>query len=142
MNKILKTLALVALAASLIGCTAARVTETPAGSGNYTTNYVTDPKLEAALTTAGAINAATAPVNPFSGLVEIGLGAIALGASWFAKRKNDQAAAQGQLLKVVVQGVNNSDNAEVKSAIESHAVNLGLESDLSKFVKQVESGLK
>lgn len=135
-------LALLTLSAILIGCTATKVTETAPGSGQYTTNVVVDPKLETALTTAGSINAATAPVNPFSGLIDIGLGAIALGASWFAKRKNDQLNSKTVLLKTVVQSVDAIDQKNVKDAIQAHAVKVGVEGELSQFVKQVGSGMQ
>lgn len=94
------------------------------------------------MTTAGAINAATSPVNPFSGLIDIGLGAIALGASWFAKRKNDQLNSKTVLLKTVVQSVDAIDQKNVKDAIQAHAVKVGVEGELSQFVKQVGSGMQ
>lgn len=134
-------LSVMAAALLVAGCTTARVTESPPGSGNYSTNYVVDPRLEAGLVTAGAVNAATAPVNPFSPLVEIGLGAVAAAATWFAKRKNDQATQANSLLKVVVQGVENSDNADAKKAIQAHAVNVGAEGALNSAVAKINSGL-
>ena len=126
----------------LLGCTTTKITETPPGSGNYSTNVVVDPKLETALATAGAINTATAPVNPFSPLVEIVLGAITVGAGWYAKKKNDDAASKTILLKTVVQSVDAIDQQPVKDAIQAHAVKVGVEGELSKFVKQVGSGLQ
>jgi len=130
------------LSVALIGCTSTKVTETPPGSGNYATNYVVDPRLVTAIETAKAVNDATAPVNPFSGAVEIGLGAVAALAAWFAKRKNDQANQHALLLKTVVQGVENAGNSEVKATIQKHAVNIGVEGDLSSAVAKINSGLQ
>jgi len=133
-------LSILVLSAVLIGCTSTKVSETPPGSGNYSTNYVVDPRLVTAIETAKAVNDATKPVNPFSGAVEIGLGAVAALAAWFAKRKNDQANQQALLLKTVVQGVENAGNAEVKAAIQKHAVNVGVEGKLGDAVSKVNSG--
>lgn len=138
MKKLLISLAVTALLVT--GCTTPQVAETPPGSGNYSTNYITDPKLTAALTTIGAVNAATAPVNPYSPLVEIGLGAAALMASWFAKRKNDQAATSAALLKATVIGVEDAAHPETKKAIQESASRLGVEGELGTFVRSVNGG--
>lgn len=138
MKKNMLTLAIVAV--MLIGCTSAQVTKNPS-TGQNQTNYVVDPKLTSTLGTIGAINAASAPVNPFSGLVEIGLGATALIAAWFAKRKNDQAAASALLTKTLVQAVDGLDQQPVKDAIQAHAVRVGVEGQLNQVVKAVGSGL-
>ena len=138
----MKTILTLATAALLlVGCTTTKVDETPPGSGHYTTNTIVSPKLEAVLTTAGAVNTATAPVNPFSPLITIGLAAITAGASWFAKYKNDKANSSALLLRTVVQGVENSGSAEAKKAIETHAINLGVEGDLGQTVRHINSGV-
>ena len=126
-------LALAALVIVLAGCTTAKVAETPPGSGHYTTNVVVDPKLEAALTTIGSVNAATTPVNPFSGLITIGLAAITAGASWFAKRKNDA-------LNATIAGVEKAGTPEVKKAIMNEAISAGVEASLNKSVQNVTGG--
>lgn len=139
MNK--KTLFALALAAiALIGCTVTRQVENPPGSGNYVPQHVVDPRLTSALETAGAVNSATALVNPYSPVLEIGLGAAAAIATWFAKRKNDQSNQNAALLKTVIQGVENSGSSDVKTAIQTHAVNIGVEGQLGTFVAKVNSG--
>lgn len=126
--------------AIIVGCTTTEVKETAPGSGVYSTNVVVDPKFETALTTVKAVNTATAPLNPFSPLVEITLGAIAAGATWFAKRKNDQNAQNALLLKTVIQGVENAATPAVKQAIQDHASRIGVEGELGTTVQQVNSG--
>lgn len=134
-------IALTILAVLIVGCTVARVTPAdPVAGTPATTNYIVDPKLTQGLATAGAINAATAPVNPAYPLVEIGLGAIAAAAAWFAKRKNDQLAAQTLLTKTVVQSIDAQDNQTVKDAISAHAGKIGVEGELNTFVQKVGSG--
>jgi hypothetical protein len=115
------------------------VTVNPDGSSS--TNYVVDPRVTTGLATAGAVNAATASMNPYSPFVEIGLGAVAAGFGWFAKRKNDKAAANELLLKTVVQAIDNLDDQKVKDAIQTHAVKVGAEGDLNTAVKKIGSGL-
>lgn len=133
-------IAVTIVALMLVGCTSPQVTQNPS-TGQNQTNYVVDPKLTTTLETIGAINDATKPVNPFSGLVEIGLGATALIAAWFAKRKNDQAAASALLTKTVVQAVDAINQQPVKDAIQAHAVRVGVEGELNQVVKKVGSGL-
>lgn len=124
----------------LAGCTTPQRTETPPGSGNYSTNYVTDPRVATTIETIRAVNEATKPVNPFSGLVEIGLGTATLLAAWFAKRKNDQLAQSKQLLTTVIQGVDQANNDTVKSTIQAHASKVGVEGTLSQAVAKVGNG--
>lgn len=134
------TLAVALLSACITACTTAKVTPatptTPA-----TTNYIVDPRLTTTLTTIGDVNKATAPVNPFAPLIDIGLGAAALIASWVAKRKNDQAAQSSLLLKTVIQAVDAIDQQPIKDAIQAHAVRVGSEVQLNQVVKKVSSGL-
>jgi hypothetical protein len=122
-------------------CTVSKPVTQPDGSVKEV--HSVDPRLSTAIDTGRAVNAATAPMNPYSPLVEIGLGLTAALAGWVAKRKNDKAAANELLAKTLVQAINNldDDKAEiVKPAIKDHAVSLGVEGDLSQFVKRVESG--
>jgi len=124
----------------IVGCTTAEVKPNPDPTQPPLTNWIVDPKLTTGLATAGAVNAATAAVNPFSPAVEIGLGAIAALAAWVAKRKNDAAAQKGLLLKTVIQGVENSGSAEVKGIIQKQAIAIGVEGELSTTVQKVNSG--
>lgn len=135
MKKLLSILAIVVIVA---GCTAPQTVQQP--DGTVSTNYVADPKLIAGIEVAKGINAATAPVNPFAGLIEIGLGAVAVGAGWVAKRKNDKAAANELLLKTVIQALDSLDDANVKTTIQAHASRIGVEGELNTVVKKVGSG--
>lgn len=124
------------------GCTAQVAVQHPDGS--TTTNHVVDPNLTTGITIARASNAASAPFNPYSPLVEIGLGLVAAGAGWYAKRKNDAAGANELLIKTLVQAINQlseSDAATIKPLVQDHAKTIGVEGDLNTFVKRVESGL-
>jgi hypothetical protein len=134
------------LLALVIGCTTQKIT--PAKPATPTspavpavTNWIVDPRLDATLGTIGDINKATAPVNPFAPLVDIGLGAAALVAAWVAKRKNDANAQNALLLKTVVQAVDGLDQQPVKDAIQAHAARVGVEGELNQVVKSVGSGL-
>lgn len=121
-------------------CTTAKVT--PATSAApAVTNYIVSPKLTTALDTVGSINAVTAPVNPYSPIIDIGLGGIAAIAAWVAKRKNDAAAQQALLLKTVIQGVENANLPAVKTAIQTQAVAIGVEGSLGNTVSKVNSGI-
>ncbi len=124
----------------IVGCTTAEVKQNPDPTQPPLTNWVVDPKLTTGLQTAGAINAATSPVNPFSPAIDIGLGAVAALAAWVAKRKNDAAAQKGLLLKTVIQGVENAANSEVKDTIRKQAIAIGVEGDLSTTVQKVNNG--
>lgn len=131
--KMMKKLLLGALlCVSLAACTTTKVVEEPPGSGNYSTNVVLDPKFTNAVGTIGAVNDATAPINPFHGLISIGLGAVAAGAAWWAKYKNTR-----RQLETVIAGVESVGGAAVKTAIHNQAVADKIEGSLSKTVKQV-----
>lgn len=134
------------LALIVIGCTTQKIT--PAKPATPTspavpavTNYIVDPRLDNTLATIGAVNTATAPVNPFSPVVNIALGTAAALAAWFAKRKNDQAAQSALLTKTMIQAVDALDQQPVKDAIQAHAVRVGVEGELNQVVKGVGSGL-
>jgi hypothetical protein len=126
------------LAALITACTVPQVVTHSDGTSE--TNHVVDPKLTTAITTGRAVNIATAPVNPYSPLVEIGLGLAAATAGWMAKRKNDKAAANELLLRTVVQAIDNLDDAKVKEAIQSHASNIGVEGELNTAVQKIGTG--
>ncbi len=133
-----KILFLCAVAFVIVGCTVARVTPADPIKGTpATTNFVVDPKLTQGLATAGAVNTATAAVNPFSPVIDIGLTGIAAIAAYFAKRKNDQATQSALLTRTVIQGVEASGSAEAKAAIEKHATNVGVQGALSDLVYTV-----
>lgn len=143
MNKFILPILLLAM---VVGCATEKIT--PAKPATPTspavpaiTNYVVDPRLESALGTIGEINKASAPLNPFAGLVDIGLGAAALIAAWVAKRKNDANTQNALLLKTVVQAVDGLDQQPVKDAIQAHAARVGVEGQLNQVVKSVGSGL-
>ena len=140
MKKNYLLLSVIIVVVLLVGCVSARKYENPPGSGQYTNDYVVDPRLVTALETAKATNTATAPLNPYSPVVDIALLAATSIAGWFAKRKNDEAAANKKLLTTVVQGVEQADNAQVKTAIRDHAVRVGVEGDLNTAVAKITSG--
>ena len=135
-NKIL--ISVLALGLLITACTTAKVTPAnPTTGAPASTNYVVNPKLTSTLDTVGSVVDVTAPVDPYAGLIKLGLGAIAAGATWFAARKNSQAAQSALLTKTVIQGVEASGNADVKAAIEKHATLVGVQGALSDAVYTV-----
>lgn len=125
----------VALIAVVTACTTAKVTPAnPATGTPATTNYVVDPRFTQVIDTAKGVVAVTAPVNPYAGLIDLGLGSAAAIAAWFAARKNTQAAQSALLAKTVIQGVENSGSADAKAAIEKHATAMGVQGALSDLV--------
>jgi hypothetical protein len=141
MKKISKytILAVALIAIGIIGCTVAKVTPATSTTPAFT-EYSPDPRLTNALATAGAINSVTAPVNPYSFPIQVGLGAVAAIAAWVAKNKTDKANQQALLLKTVIQGVENAAQPAVKEAIKSQASAIGVEGELSTTVQKVNSG--
>jgi hypothetical protein len=128
----------VVVLALILGCTTAKVTPAnPATGTPATTNYIVDPRLTTVLDTGHAVVGATSAINPYAGLLDLGLGAVAAVATWFAKRKNDQAKGSALLTKTVIQGVEASGSAEAKAAIEKHATLVGVQGALSDLVYNV-----
>ncbi len=126
------------LALVITACTTAKVTPADPVKGTpATTNYIVDPRLTSALTTAQGVNAVTAAVDPYSPLIDLGLGTVAAVAAWFAKKKNDKANAATLLTRTVIQGVEASGSAEAKAAIEKHATLVGVQGALSDMVYTV-----
>lgn len=123
----------------ITGCTVPQVVTNPDGSTS--TNHVVDPRITTAITTAGAVNVATAPVNPFTVPIEIGLSALAAGFAWFAKRKNDQHIETRAQLVSVIRAVDDHGDVKVKEAIQKQAEADGTGAALHKNVKAVDSGL-
>jgi hypothetical protein len=138
-TKLKYLLASVLVIATIVACTVPQVVTNPDGS--TTTNNVVDPKAVTVIETTRAVNVATAPLNPYSPLVEIALGTAALVLGWFAKKKNGEATSANAQLVSVIKGVNNADDAKVKEEILSQATTDGVETQLNKTVKSVESGL-
>lgn len=123
----------------LSGCTAPQVVHNP--DGTTSTNAIVHPNLTTALTTAEAVNTATAPVNPWSPVVSIVLAAAASVATFVAKRKNDQANESALIAKTIIQGVENSGHPETKAAIKTQATAIGIEGKLGTLVQAVNSGV-
>jgi hypothetical protein len=137
----IKYLLPVVVLALILGCTTAKITPANPSTGTpATTNYIVDPRLVSAIDTAKGVAGVIAPVNPYAGAVDIGLGTVAAIAAWVAKRKNDKLAAQTLLTKTVVQSIDAQDNQAVKDAIQAHASRIGVEGELNTFVKQVAAG--
>jgi hypothetical protein len=85
---------MVATFAIIVGCASPNPAFNPAQPPSATNPpYVPNTNVTTGVAIGQGVNAVTTPVNPYSGLVDIGLGAAAAIAAWIAKRKNDQAAA-------------------------------------------------
>lgn len=142
MKKIKFCLALMAACLAFIivsGCTTAKTVTNPDGTTQQV--YSPDPRLTTAIEAGRAGNAVSAPFNPFSYWIEIGLGTLAAGAGWVAKRKNDKAAADALLLKTVIQAIDALDDDKAKEVIQKHATSVGVEGALNSRVQQVGAGI-
>lgn len=129
---------IIAMAMILVACTVPEVVQRPDGSS--VTNQVPDPRIGQTVATVGAINEATRQINPYSGLVDIGLAATTgIAAIWAAfatyfKNKN------WKLFKTVVQGVEQTTTPDAKEAIAAHSGNVGNRLELDAAVQKVVSG--
>lgn len=130
-------LVLTILAVIVAGCTVPQTVQNPDGSTG--TNYVVDPKFTTGLEAAGALNTTTGAigVNPYASLIGWVIGVIGAAAGWVAKIRTDRA---NKLLKVVVQGVEQSKSEAAKSAIEAHSANAGVKLELDTAVQKIVSG--
>lgn len=117
----------------LTACTVTKLVETPPGSGQYKKVAETDPRVTGTLNTIGATNDATSPINPWHGLITIGLGAAAAVAEWNRRRKQAQ-------LDAVVTGVETAGDEATKKAINKVALAQKVEGDLNKTVQRVTGG--
>lgn len=142
-TKIIMNLAIIASCLLIllfpVACTVSKPVVNPDGSTNVV--HEVDPRLTAGLAIGSAANAASAPVNPSAPWVELGLGAIAVGAGWVAKRKTDKAAADQLLLKTVIQALDTLNDNAVKEAVQKYATQAGVEGKLNTAVKQVGAGV-
>lgn len=85
---------LVGLAILVYGCASPNPTynaSQPVSASNPA--YIPNTNVTTGIGVAQGVNAVTAPLNPYSPLVDIGLTTGLAVAAWFAKRKNDQLAA-------------------------------------------------
>lgn len=114
----------------IVGCAVTRTIEDPPGSGHLKKVAETDPRFTNALNTAKAVGDATAPVNPWYGLVTVLFGAAAGVAEWNRRRKQAQ-------LDAVIAGVEAKGGTEVKTAIQNVAMANGVEAALNKSVQKV-----
>ena len=136
MKKALETLAqliVIAMLSFIVGCTTTKLVETPPGSGQYKKVAETDPRFTTGLQTAEGVARVFGPINPWHGLVTIGLGAAAAIAEWNKRRKQAQ-------LDAVITGVEAADNPAVKKAIYDASVAAKVEPQLSQSVKNVTGG--
>lgn len=121
------------LLTTLYGCTVTRTVEEPPGSGNLKKVAETDPRFTQVTDTIGAVNTATSPINPWHGLVTIGLAAATAIAEWNRRRKQ-------AVIDAVVSGVEVSGSTEAKQAIQKAALAQGVEATLNKTVQRVTGG--
>jgi len=135
MKKLKVLAALIIAAFTLAACTVPEVVTQP--DGTTITNQVVDPRVTAAIETAAVVNTATAPVNPYFGIVSVVLGlAATVSATWgtiatLLKRKSDR------YLAVAVKGVEASGSAEAKSAIETKAADAGVKLEFDAVVQKI-----
>jgi hypothetical protein len=142
MKKIKFYLALMAACLVFIiitGCTT--VEKVPQPDGTTQDVFVPDPRIADGVNVVRATNTASAPFNPFAYWIELGLSAVTAGSLWVAKRKNDKASADAELLKVVIQAIDALDDDKAKEVIQKHATSVGVEGRLNSRVQQVGAGL-
>jgi hypothetical protein len=111
--------------------------------------FLPNAGVASAVGTIGALNTATAPLNPYSGLVSLGLGLTTLIAGGIAAWKNNQASGLNSQLTAVIQGVESATStngttnpapisaASVKQSIQSHATAAGVQPALAAKVLSV-----
>lgn len=84
----------IAIVSLMVGCASPNPAFNPKEPPSATNPpYIPNTNATTAVAIGQAANAATAPVNPYAPLVDIGLVAATAIAAWIAKRKNDQAQA-------------------------------------------------
>lgn len=132
-------LGLLIVAVVIIGCTVPEIVQNP--DGTTSTNLVVDPRVTQGIETAKAVNALTAPMNPYAPVINTGLGlATVIATAWgsiatFFSRRNKK------LLTTVVLGVEKAPSAEgVKSSIEAQSADAGVKLQLDSVVQKIISG--
>lgn len=136
--KLKQILSLIVCALIVTACTVPQTTIQSDGSTN--TAYVTNPKFEQTIGFIKGANSISSPVNPYSGVIDWGLGVLLAGTAWYAKIQTDRKAKAQLLAKTIVQGVENAGSTETKKAIQSQATAVGVEGALGTFVQQVNTG--
>jgi len=120
--KILKSFIAVTLIALIVtACTVPQVVSNP--DGTTSTNQVVDPKLTNSLSVAQGVNTATAPLNPFSGLIDLGLGLTTAVASFIAAKKNSDAAKQKKAADALAEAIVNLGSAAMDHATKVAGAN-------------------
>lgn len=82
-----------------------------------------------------SVNEITNP-TPTAPLINLALSGLAATLGWVAHIKNRKAQGAEDLIKVIIDGVEKSNQPTVKSTIQTLATNRGLEPELDKRVKQ------
>ena len=94
MKKLRWILLSLAVASLIVGCASTNPAYDDAKPASATNlPYIPNTNVTTGVTVGQGVNAVTAPVNPYSGAVEIGLGLAAAIAAYIAKKKNDDAIA-------------------------------------------------
>lgn len=130
---------LLLIAVIIVGCTVPEVVQNP--DGTTSTNLVVDSRITGAIETGKAINAVTAPFNPYSPVVTTVLSlATAIAAGWgsiatFFSRRNKK------LLATVVRGVEMAPGSGVvKESIEQVSKGVGNNLELDAAVQRIVTG--
>lgn len=88
-----------------------------------------------AIQTAKTVNEVANPTAT-APLVNLGLGALAAGLAWWARIKNEKQKGAEALLQTVIDGVEASNSAEAKKAIELEATRRGVNATLHALVNK------
>lgn len=141
MKKVKTLIAMVVMAMIITACTVPEPVQVqlPDGSIVTVTNQVVDPRVITGIETAKVVNTATAPVNPYSGIITILLGLATAGATAWGTIATALKNRQTKLLTTVVQGVEQANNADTKWAIENHSKNMGVKLELDNEVQKIVS---
>ena len=122
----------------LVACTVPEVVTQPDGSS--ITNQVPDPRIDQTIGAIKAVNDASRPVNPYAGLVDLGLAATTAGAAIWAGFATYFKNKNWKLFRTVVQGVEQTPTPDAKQAIAAHSGNVGNRLELDAAVQKVVSG--
>ena len=96
------------------------------------------------LATAQAVVSATAPVNPYAGIIEGVLGVAAAGLAWFARLKTQQAASHLSVAQTIIAGIENAEPAAaaiVKASVASTALSQGTSTKVNNIVQAATKAL-
>lgn len=109
-----------------------------------TNAYVVSSAVSNTLATVGTVVTATAPIDPYSGILELGLGLLSAGLGYYAKVKSTQAAnnlSAAATVITAVEGLAPAAAEGVKAAVTAKSNQMGTTAATSAVVAAVTQNL-